>query len=102
MADNEDDAGYIKLIGFVKPTVEERNDVKYVPKLEVNEEATEIIRERFESPISILVYAGSMGVGKSKLASLTVATLQDKKYNMALYPFRSGHNVQNVTDGICM
>ena len=102
MADNEDDAGYIKLIGFVKPTVEERNDVKYVPKLEVNEEATEIIRERFESPISILVYAGSMGVGKSKLASLTVATLQDKKYNMPLYPFRSGHNVQNVTDGIWM
>jgi len=43
-----------------------------------------------------------MGAGKSKLASLTVSTLLDKKYDKKLFPFQSGANVSNVTRGVWM
>lgn len=99
---NQEDVGYIKLISLVQPTTEERNDVNYVPKLQINQEAMAILSDQFESPISVIVYVGREGVGKSKLASLTATTLQKKKYGKTLTAFQSSDNVKNVTDGIWM
>ena len=61
-----------------------------------------MISERFESPISIVAYVGSVGVGKSKLASLTVETLYQARYNSPSRPFRSGAGAAGVTHGIWM
>ena len=94
--------GYIKLIDCVEPTAEDRNKPDYIPKLHIYPEALTLIEETFESPISILVYVGNTGVGKSKLASLTVAALQNENCDKSLNLFRSGQNVSSVTDGIWM
>lgn len=99
---DQENSGYIQLIKCLPPTDEERMDTEYKPKLMVNPEALQIISEQFKSPISILVFIGDMGVGKSKLASLTIATLLEKKYDKNLLPFQSGANVSNVTRGVWM
>jgi hypothetical protein len=99
---DQGNAGYIELISCIPPTDEERMDTEYKPKLKVNSEALKIISEQFTSPISILVFIGDMGVGKSKLASLTVSTLLQRKYDKSLLPFQSAVNTSNVTRGVWM
>ncbi|CAF2852077.1 unnamed protein product [Rotaria sp. Silwood2] len=76
--------GSIQLIRCVTPTPEERNDPRYIPQLEINKKAQQIISERFNAPISIIVYVGHMGVGKSRLASLTVAALEKGQHDPSL------------------
>lgn len=92
----------IELIRCVPATDEERKDPRYIPKLEINEKAQTIILERFESPISIIAYVGKVGVGKSKLASLTVGTLYNTPSDLPLRPFRSGAGITRVTHGVWM
>ncbi|CAF4296875.1 unnamed protein product [Rotaria sp. Silwood2] len=94
--------GCIQLIRCVPATDKERKDSRYVPKLEINEQAQKIISERFESPISIITYVGKVGVGKSKLASLTVEALHKTSANPPLRPFRSGGAGTPVTHGVWM
>ncbi|CAF1339040.1 unnamed protein product [Rotaria sp. Silwood1] len=94
--------GCIELIRCVPATDEERKAPRYIPKLEINEQAQAIISERFESPISIIAYVGKVGVGKSKLASLTVETLRRTPSNPPLRPFRSGGAGTPVTHGVWM
>ncbi|CAF5147438.1 unnamed protein product, partial [Rotaria magnacalcarata] len=69
--------GCVELIRCVPATDEEREKSPYIPKLKINQDALKIISERFESPIYIVAYVGAVGVGKSKLASLTVETLHE-------------------------
>jgi hypothetical protein len=92
----------IELIRCVPATDEQRNDPRYVPKLEMTEQAKAIIAERFESPISIIAYVGKVGVGKSKLASLTVETLHKTRCDPSSRTFRSGGAGTPVTHGIWM
>ncbi|CAF4073122.1 unnamed protein product, partial [Rotaria sordida] len=94
--------GSIQLIRCVTPTVEERNNPEYVPQLEINEKAQEIISQRFNAPISIIVYVGNMGAGKSKLASLTIAALEKEQHHPSLSWFRSGVNPDGITRGVWM
>ncbi|CAF0863263.1 unnamed protein product [Rotaria sordida] len=100
--DHQLECGCIELIRIIQPTDEERRNPKYVPRLEINSEAKKIISEKFQSPISILVYVGNTGVGKSKLASLTAGVLQREKYNQSLSPFLSGPDPKGVTHGVWM
>ncbi|CAF4716856.1 unnamed protein product, partial [Rotaria magnacalcarata] len=58
--------------------------------------------ERFESPIYIVAYVGAVGVGKSKLASLTVETLHETPSDPPLRMFRSGAGATGVTHGVWM
>lgn len=99
---NQEAIGYIKLLSPVQPTPEQRNDENYRPKLKIEPEAMTILSEHFHSPISVLVYVGREGVGKSKLASLTATSLQETRYGHPVSPFRSSNNVKNVTEGIWM
>ncbi|CAF3050820.1 unnamed protein product [Rotaria sp. Silwood2] len=94
--------GSIQLIRCVTPTPEERNDPRYIPQLEINKKAQQIISERFNVPISIIVYVGHMGVGKSKLASLTVAALEKGQHDPSLGWFRSGVDSDGITKGVWM
>ncbi|CAF1282609.1 unnamed protein product [Rotaria sp. Silwood1] len=94
--------GSIELIRCITPTPEERNNPGYVPQLEINKKAQEIISERFNAPISIIVYVGNMGVGKSKLASLTIAALEKGQHDPSLGWFRSGVNPDGITRGVWM
>ncbi|CAF0911486.1 unnamed protein product [Didymodactylos carnosus] len=98
----EQHPGCIELIRCIEPTTKQRNDFQYVPHLEINKEAQEIISERFKSPISIVVYVGNVGAGKSKLATLTVETLQQDRSNPPLRTFRSGAGISGVTHGVWM
>ncbi|CAF1061898.1 unnamed protein product [Adineta steineri] len=100
--DEEKEEGCIELIRCVSTTEEERKDPQYVPKLEINERAQEIISERFQSPISIVALVGKVGVGKSKLASLMVETLHRIPFDPPLRPFLSGRSSTRVTQGIWM
>jgi hypothetical protein len=99
---NEEQEGCIPLVRCISATDEERKDPRYIPKLEIDARAQEIISERFESPISIIALVGKVGVGKSKLASLTVETLHRTVSNPPLRPFRSGKGGTRVTQGIWM
>ncbi|CAF1319411.1 unnamed protein product [Rotaria sordida] len=101
-APNYRQEGSIQLIRCVTPTVEERNNPEYVPQLEINEKAQEIISQRFNAPISIIVYVGNMGAGKSKLASLTIAALEKEQHHPSLSWFRSGVNPDGITRGVWM
>lgn len=95
-------AGYIELIFYAPSSEEERAKPEFKPKLEINQEALRLISERFTSPISIIVFTGDMGAGKSKLASLTVATLLQQEYKNTVLPFRSEVDGSNVTRGVWM
>lgn len=92
----------IQLIQCIRPTDEERKDPRYIPQLEINPVAKQIIAERFEAPISVIVYVGNMGVGKSKLATMTIAALQQEKPREPLRMFRSGAGSNGVTQGVWM
>lgn len=99
---NDQERSCIQLIRCVTPTLEERNDPQYIPQLEINKEAQQIIAQRFEIPISIIVYVGNMGVGKSKLATVTVAALEKERHDPSLNTFRSGAGSNGVTQGVWM
>ncbi|CAF0980573.1 unnamed protein product [Didymodactylos carnosus] len=43
-----------------------------------------------------------MGVGKSKLATVTVVALEERQSNVPLPPFRSGAGANGVTEGVWM
>ena len=94
--------GCIQLISCVQATSEERKNPLYVPQLQINKKAQEIIAQRFETPISIVVYVGNMGVGKSKLATITVAALAEEQLGTYCKPFRSGAGSSGLTQGIWM
>lgn len=94
--------GCIQLIGCIQPTPDDQNNPRYIPKLEINKEAQEIIARQFEAPISIIVYVGNMGVGKSKLASVTVAALDEEQSSKSLHPFQSGAGTNGLTQGVWM
>ncbi|CAF3688894.1 unnamed protein product [Rotaria sp. Silwood1] len=94
--------GCIELIRCVAATNKKQKDPSYIPKLEINSKALEIISERFESPISIIAYVGALGVGKSKLASLTVEILHITSFDPPLRLFRSGAGSTGVTHGVWM
>ena len=94
--------GCIQLISCIPATPKERKDHRYIPQLQINRKAQEIIAQRFESPISILVYVGNMGVGKSKLATVTIATLQEKRPNTDFISFQSGAGSRGLTQGVWM
>ena len=99
---NERNFGFIELIGYTRPTEEQQNEPDDKPKLTINAKALEIISEQFQSPISILVFTGNMGAGKSKLASLTAATLMQKNGDQTLLPFQSSSDFIKVTRGVQM
>ncbi|CAF1348721.1 unnamed protein product [Rotaria sordida] len=99
---NHEKQGCIQLIRCIPPTDEERKNPQYVPQLEINQQAQQIISDRFEAPISIIVYAGNMGVGKSKLATVTVAALEKEPHGTDLLWFRSGAGTNGVTQGVWM
>jgi hypothetical protein len=90
----------IQLIRCVPPTDEERKNPQYIPQLEIDKQAQRIIAERFEEPISIVVYVGNMGVGKSKLATITVAALENEPPHQDRRIFRSGGGANGVTQGV--
>ncbi|CAF3672978.1 unnamed protein product [Rotaria sp. Silwood1] len=94
--------GCIRLIECIPPTKEDRDDPLFVPQLKINPEAQQIIAEHFEEPISIIVYVGNMGVGKSKLATITVAALEKEPHASDLHWFQSGGDPNGVTHGIWM
>ncbi len=71
----QEEQGCIQLIKCIRPTDDERANSRYIPQLEIIKETQDIIAQRFEAPISIIVYVGNVGVGKSKLATVTVAAL---------------------------
>ena len=102
MAQQQQIQGCIQLIECVPPTKEERQNPLYVPQLKINTEAQQIIAENFESPISIIVYVGNMGVGKSKLATITVAALEKEPHRPNLDWFRSGSGPNGLTHGVWM
>ncbi|CAF5158795.1 unnamed protein product, partial [Rotaria sp. Silwood1] len=99
---NDQEGRAIQLIRCIPPTDEERKNSRYVPQLEVNPEAKQIIAERFEAPISIIVYVGNMGVGKSKLATITIAALENERSHQASRMFQSGVGAKGVTQGVWM
>jgi hypothetical protein len=99
---NDQERGCIQLIRCIKPTPEERNNPQFVPQLEINKEAQQMIAQRFDAPISIIVYVGNMGVGKSKLATTTVAALEKKPHDPSLGLFQSGGGTNGVTQGVWM
>ncbi|CAF4971074.1 unnamed protein product [Rotaria sp. Silwood1] len=99
---NDQEGRAIQLIRCIPPTDEERKNPRYVPQLEITLEAKQIIAERFEAPISIIVYVGNMGVGKSKLATITIATLENERSHQASQMFRSGAGTNGVTQGVWM
>ncbi|CAF3592278.1 unnamed protein product [Rotaria sp. Silwood1] len=94
--------GCIQLVRCIPPTDEELKNPQYVPQLEINSQAQQILAERFEAPISIIVYVGNMGVGKSKLATVTVAALEKETPGTDLLWFRSGAGTNGVTQGVWM
>lgn len=94
--------GCIQLISCVRPTTEERKNPRYVPQLQINKKAQEIIAQRFEAPISIIVYVGNMGVGKSKLATVTIAALTEEQSGTTFKSFRSGAGSAGLTQGVWM
>lgn len=94
--------GCIELIQCVPATEKEQKDPNYIPKLKINERAQEIITEKFQSPISIIAFVGKVGVGKSKLATITVETLRKTPSNPPFRPFRSGKDGKRVTQGLWM
>lgn len=99
---NDDECGCIQLITCVEPKPEEKDNPQYIPQLEVNKKAMQIIAERFRSPISIIVYVGNMGVGKSKLATSTVAALENEPHDQRLGCFQSGIDPNGITKGVWM
>ncbi|CAF4476624.1 unnamed protein product [Rotaria sp. Silwood2] len=94
--------GCIQLVRCIPPTDEERKNPQYVPQLEINSRAQQIIAEHFEAPISIIVYVGNMGVGKSKLATVTAAALEKESPRTDSLWFRSGAGTNGVTHGVWM
>lgn len=94
--------GCIELIRCISATDEERKNPQYIPKLEINERAQEIINEKFQAPISIIAFVGKIGVGKSKLATMAVESLRKTPSNPPFRPFRSGKDGRRVTQGIWM
>ena len=87
IGETDEQHGCVELIRYVQATDKERKDPGYIPKLEMNEQAQAIISERFQAPISIIAYVGKVGVGKSKLAGLTVETLHKRPSDQKLRPF---------------
>jgi hypothetical protein len=92
----------IQMIKCLSASAADRNDPNYIPQLEFTMEAQTIIKQRFHAPIYIIVYAGDMGVGKSKLATVTVNTFHETKPNSPPKMFRSGAGTAGVTQGIWM
>jgi hypothetical protein len=92
----------VQLIKCAEATRAELENPDYIPQLELTEEAKEIISTHFQAPISIIVYVGDMGVGKSKLATVTINTLHQTKPRHLLQPFRSGSGAKGVTHGVWM
>ncbi|CAF4655614.1 unnamed protein product [Rotaria magnacalcarata] len=99
---NQQIYGFIQLITCIPPTDQQSSDPAYIPQLTINPIATATLAEEFESPISIFVYMGNLGAGKSKLASLTVASLQKNDIDNSLLPFKSGDDPRGVTNGVWM
>ncbi|CAF2855612.1 unnamed protein product, partial [Rotaria sp. Silwood2] len=71
-------------------------------KLNLSQVALEAIRTKFEEPISIIVYTGEMGVGKSKFASVSACCLMTRKPTQLPELFKSGGGGNSVTQGIWM
>lgn len=92
----------IQLIRCVTATEQDQKCLQDKPKLEINTEALTIIAEKFQQPISIVVYVGNLGAGKSKLATLTVETLRTTQSSVPSQPFRSGAGLRGVTHGVWM
>ena len=92
----------IQMIKCLEASAQDRNDPNYIPQLEFTNEAQTIIKEKFHAPIYIIVYAGDMGVGKSKLATVTINTFHKTKPHLPLKMFRSGAGIAGVTHGIWM
>jgi hypothetical protein len=92
----------IELVSCVNATIEERSNPNYIPQLKINKEAQNIISTQFRSPLSVIVYVGDMGVGKSKLATVTVNSFYTQHPQPPLRSFRSGAGVDGVTHGIWM